>query len=146
MSSLNSLSCTCHSLRLQKGPIQPAVQEQTPLTASQLPPFRHKHFSWQSSPKKPWGHAETHTEKDYLLVAYIHIQKVNLALWSRSFTYAFHRRSQSIPPGRYKLRSHGRTTPCCHTDTDDDSRDQTYLQDTLREYHRHSLDLESSDL
>lgn len=45
-----SLWCTCYSLRLQNGPIQPAGQEQTPLTWSHVAPFWHKHFSWQSKP------------------------------------------------------------------------------------------------
>lgn len=48
--SCSQLICTGHSLRLQSGPIQPAGQEQAPLMWSQLPPFRHKHFSWQSRP------------------------------------------------------------------------------------------------
>lgn len=43
---------------------------------------------------------------------------------------AFRRRFQSIPPCRYKLRSHDHTVPCCHTDTDGDNQDQTYPMGT----------------
>lgn len=46
----NFVWLSCNSLRLQKGPIQPVGQEQSPLTWLQLPPLRHKHFSWQSRP------------------------------------------------------------------------------------------------
>lgn len=64
----------------------------------------------------------------------------------RRGSYAFHRRFQSIPPGRCKRRSHGRTTHCCHTDNDGDSPDRTYLQGTLRKYQTHTLDSETSDM